>query len=65
MNIGCKHMELTAFHISLVISLVALGLSICSVIESRRNNRVTHRPTIVGHETKALDEYKYEIINKG
>lgn len=54
-------MELTA----LLISLLALGLSIYSVIESHRNNRASHCPTIVGHETKGMSEYKYEIINKG
>lgn len=54
-------MELTA----LLISLFALGLSIYSVIDTHRKNRASSRPVIVGHESKALTEYKYEIINKG
>ncbi len=50
---------------ALIISLVALGFSIYSVVESRRNNRASHRPAIVGHEINGIDEYQYEITNKG
>lgn len=54
-------MEITA----LLVSLLALGFSIYSVVETHRTNRLTNRPAIVGHETKGWDEYKYELVNKG
>ena len=54
-------MEITA----LLVSLLALGFSIYSVVETHRTNRLTNRPAIVGHETKGWNEYKYELVNKG
>ena len=50
---------------TLMISVLAIGLSVYSLIESRRNNRITHRPAIVGHEAQGPNEYSYRIINKG
>ncbi len=51
--------------ITLGISLLALLVSVYSLYESRRNNRINQEPVLAGHESESQTAYRYEITNKG
>lgn len=50
---------------TLAISLVALLVSVYTLYESRKNNRISEEPVLVGHECESQTTYRYEITNKG
>ena len=52
-------------HISEIVSIFALMISLFAFLENRRNNRIGLAPTLIGHEKQGLSEYSYSIQNKG
>ena len=52
-------------YITLIISSIALGLSIYSVIESRKANRVSEEPHLAGHKNEGNNYFCFELKNKG
>jgi hypothetical protein len=51
--------------VSIIIAVIALGVSIFSVYENRKHIRLSQEPYIVSHETESEARYSYEITNKG
>lgn len=52
-------------YVSVSISILAFAVSVISLIENRRNNRIGHSAEIRGHESENPTGYSYAIQNKG
>lgn len=51
--------------ISLIFSLIAVSVSIYSIYETRRANRLKVKPYLVAHEVGGNNSYSYCVVNKG